>query len=80
MIDWQNYITSDEHVLLGKPIIKGTRLSIEFILERLADGWSEKELLENYPGLTKDSLMAVFSYIHESMKDGLLFNSERNRA
>jgi len=62
-------------VLLGKPAIRGTRISVEFVLERLADGWTEQQLLENYPRLTHDDLTAVFSYVAECMKDGLLFET-----
>ena len=80
MANWQDYITSDDKVLMGKPIIKETRISVEFILERLADGWSEQDLLENYPRLTNESLKAVFSYTYECMKDGLLYTTKRNRA
>lgn len=61
-MNWQDYITSDEKVLLGKPTIKGTRLSVEFLLERLADGWTEQDLLDNYPRLTKEALQALFAY------------------
>ena len=39
---WQDYITSDPKILAGKPVIKGTRLSVEFILNLLAEGWSMK--------------------------------------
>lgn len=70
-MNWQDYIISDEAVLLGKPTIKGTRLSVEFLLERLADGWTEQDLLDNYPRLTKESLQAVFAYVHTNMKDNL---------
>lgn len=69
---WQERIESKNDVLLGKPVIKGTRLSVEFILERLADGWSEDTLLESYPQLTKEDLRAVFAYLNEFAKDGLL--------
>ena len=71
-MNWQDYIDSDEKVLLGKPIVKGTRLSVEFLLERLADGWTEQDLLDNYPRLTKDALKAVFAYVSETMKDNLI--------
>lgn len=71
-MNWQDYIVSDQDVLLGKPTLKGTRLSVEFLLERLADGWTEQDLLDNYPRLTKESLRAVFAYIHANMKDNLL--------
>ena len=73
---WQDRIISDNTVLLGKPTIKGTRISVEFILERLADGWSEQQILENYPRLTNEDLQAVFGYAAECLKDGFLFNSD----
>ncbi len=59
MQNWKDYIVSDPEVLRGKPTIKGTRLSVEFLLERLSDGWSEEMLLENFPRLTKEDLTAV---------------------
>ncbi|GAB3972164.1 hypothetical protein GCM10028806_23770 [Spirosoma terrae] len=72
-MNWQEYIQSDEKVLQGKPVIKGTRLSVEFLLERLADGWTEQDLLDNYPRLTKEALQAVFAYVHIAMKDNMVF-------
>jgi len=72
-MDWMEKIVSDPEVLVGKPTIKGTRLSVEFILERLADGWTEQQLLENYPRLTSEDLRAVFAYATESLKDGLFY-------
>ena len=73
MINWRERIVSDKTILLGKPTIKGTRLSVEFLIDRLANGWTEQQLLENYDRLTNDDLKAVFSYIKECMEDGLLF-------
>ena len=73
MENWEKHIGSDPSILLGKPVIRGTRISVEFILERLADGWSEKQILENYPKLTKEDLRAIYTYIYQCMKDGLLF-------
>lgn len=55
-------IVVDSEVLAGKPVIRGTRLAVEFILELLAAGQSENELLANYPGLTKDDILACLSY------------------
>ena len=71
-MDWKDRIISDKNVLLGKPIIKGTRISVEFLLERLADGWSESKILESYPHVKKDDLQAVFSYLNDFVKDGLM--------
>jgi uncharacterized protein (DUF433 family) len=80
MVNWQDFITSDKDILLGKPIIRDTRLSVEFVLERLASGWSEHDLLENYPRLNKDALKAVFAYTYDCMRDGLLFPQKQHRA
>lgn len=72
-MNWQDKIVSDKEILLGKPTIKGTRLSVEFVLERPADGWSEEQLLENYPRLKREDLQAVFAYVNDCLKDGLMF-------
>jgi uncharacterized protein (DUF433 family) len=80
MTQWNQFIVSDKKVLLGKPTIKGTRLSVEFILKLYANGWSEQQILENYPRLTKEALQAVFAYVHECMQDGLLFPNEAKAA
>ena len=80
MINWQRHITTNKGILQGKPIIKNTRLSVEFILERLATGWTEEEIIENYPSLTEESLKAVYSYVYDCMKDGLLFMPKEIRA
>ena len=79
-MDWQNYIVSDKEVLLGKPTIKGTRISVEHIVGLLAQGWNENEILENFPRLTKESLQAVFAYIQDCINDGLLFTPTRKTA
>lgn len=65
MLDWKQYITTNEDLLGGKPIIKDTRLSVEFILERLASGWEVAEILENYPNLSPESIQAVHAYTYE---------------
>ena len=72
-MNWHDHIVFDPEVLLGKPTIKGTRLSVEFLLERLANGWTEEMLLENAPRLTRADLQAVYMFLSESMKDGLLY-------
>lgn len=77
---WKNFIVSDKEILLGKPTIKGTRISVEHIVGLLAQGWNEAQLLENYPRLTKESLQAVFLYIQECLSDGLLFSPKKEPA
>jgi uncharacterized protein (DUF433 family) len=79
-MNWENYIVSDNEILLGKPTIKGTRISVEHIVGLLAQGWDENEILENFPRLTKESLQAVFAYIQDCIHDGLLFTPTRKTA
>lgn len=79
-INWQDYIISDKDILMGKPTIKGTRISLDHIIGLLAQGWNENAILENYPRLTKEHLQAVFAYVHDCMKDGLLYTNVRRSA
>ena len=59
---WSERIVVDPEILAGKPVIRGTRLAVEFILELLAAGQSERDLLTNYPGLTHEDILACLSY------------------
>jgi uncharacterized protein (DUF433 family) len=59
---YDDRIVIDPDVLAGKPIIKGTRLAVEFIIEILANGWSHEDILKNYPGLTSEDILACLSY------------------
>lgn len=79
-MNWQDHIVSDNNVLLGKPVIKGTRISVEHLIDLLAQGWNPSDILENYPRLSADSLQAVFTYLRDCMDDGLLFSSIRKSA
>ena len=55
-------IVVDPKILAGKPVIRGTRLAVEFILELLAAGQSENDVLTNYHGLTREDILACLSY------------------
>jgi len=55
-------IVSDQKIMLGKPVIKGTRITVELILKKLSEGMTIEELLEAYPHLTKEDILAVLSY------------------
>ena len=79
-MNWKDHIISDKEILLGKPVIKGTRISVEHVIGLLAQGWSEIQIIENYPRLTKESLQAVFLYIQECIHDGLLFSPIKKSA
>jgi uncharacterized protein (DUF433 family) len=71
-MNWQERIVSDPRILTGKPVIKGTRLAVEFILDLLANGWSEAEISKNYPRLTHEDIQACLCYASALLKSGLL--------
>ena len=55
-------IVLDPDILVGKPVIKGTRLAVEFIIDLLAQGWTEADILRNYPGITREDILACLRY------------------
>lgn len=60
-MEHHDYITADPAVLVGKPVLKGTRLAVEFILGLLAEGWSEEEITRNYR-ITREQVRACAAY------------------
>ena len=56
------WLHSDEKILAGKPVIKGTRLAVEFIIELLENHWSEEDILGNYPNITREDIDACRAY------------------
>jgi uncharacterized protein (DUF433 family) len=65
---WKERITVDSDVLVGKPAIKGTRLSVEFIVELLAQGWTRDQILANHPKLEDDDIQACLHYASELLR------------
>ena len=61
-MDWKDRITADPETPFAKPRIKGTRIGVEFVLERIADGWSTDDLLSSYPHITLEDIKAVRSF------------------
>ena len=66
-MDWRQYIEQRPDVMLGKPVIKGTRLTVELILERLSDGDLEAELLDSYPRLRPEHIRAAMAFAAASL-------------
>jgi len=66
---WKKRIVIAPEILAGKPVIKGTRISVDFILELLANGWSYEQILENYPQLKKEDILAAIAYSYEIIKE-----------
>jgi uncharacterized protein (DUF433 family) len=65
---WQERIVVDPQILVGKPVIRGTRLAVELIVDLLAQGWSEEDILKNYPGLVREDLHACLKYASAVMQ------------
>ena len=68
-LDHMTRIAVDPKVLVGKPVIKGTRIAVEFIVDLLANGWSHDQVLENYDQLSNDDILAALSYAADRLKD-----------
>lgn len=54
-------------VLAGKPVISGTRISVEFVIGLMADGWSEADILANYPSVTREDILACLAYARDTL-------------
>jgi uncharacterized protein (DUF433 family) len=68
-MNWKERIVVDPDILVGKPVIKGTRLSVDFLLRLLAQGWTDQQLFESYPQLKPDDLQALFAFVQECLAD-----------
>ncbi|MGI8828054.1 MAG: DUF433 domain-containing protein [Chloroflexota bacterium] len=79
-MDWREYVHSDPEILVGRPVIRGTRLAVDFILGLFATGWTERQILESYPGLTPEALQAVFAFAAQCVRDETLFTTASDAA
>lgn len=75
MTSERSRIALDPKVLAGKPVISGTRLSVEFIIGLMADGWSEADILANYAGITHDDSIACLAYARDALSSERAFPS-----
>jgi uncharacterized protein (DUF433 family) len=73
-MDWRSRITIDPTILVGKPIIKDTRIAVEFVLELLANGWAEEAITENYPQLKKEDIQAALRYATDILKEEMVYS------
>ena len=64
-MDWKEHIHSDDRILGGKPVIRGTRISVELVLEYVADGCSVADILAAYPHLTDADVRAALTFAHD---------------
>lgn len=71
-MNWRDYITADPAVLVGKPVIRGTRLAVEFVLGLIAQGWPEQDIMQNYR-LSTDQVRACVAYAQERLNEEKVF-------
>lgn len=67
-MNWKDRIVIDPNVLVGKPIIKGTRISVEFVVDLLGRGWTVEQILKEYDHLTREDIQACLAYAGEMLK------------
>ncbi len=70
-------ITLAPEVLAGKPVIRGTRLSVEFVIGLMADGWTEADVLQNYPGIEHDDIITCLAYARDTLMSERAFPRRR---
>lgn len=68
-MSWEDRIEVNPEILVGKPVIKGTRISVELVVGCLADGWTEQEILENYPHITHEDILACLDYARDMLQE-----------
>jgi uncharacterized protein (DUF433 family) len=72
-MDWRNRIISDPAIMFGKPVIKGTRITVELIVDKLSGGRTIEQLLKSYPHLVADDIYACLAYAAESVKSLVVY-------
>ncbi len=71
---WRERIVADKAVLGGKQVVRGTRLAVDFVLDLLAAGWSEAQLLAEYPQLTREDVLACLAYAAEAVREERVYS------
>jgi len=71
-----NMIISDPTIMMGKPVITGTRITVELILEKFASGESVEQILESYPRLTREGIQAALTYTTGVLRGDVVYPAE----
>jgi uncharacterized protein (DUF433 family) len=74
MTDWKLHIESDPKKLYGKPVIKNTRLPVDLIIEKLANGDSYDDLIQAYPTINKEDIVACLLFAADAIKNEIILN------
>ena len=76
-MDWRDRISADPNVLVGKPVIKGTRISVELVLDLLAGGYTHDQIRQQYDHLTQEDIQACLAYAGEVIRSERMFAVKR---
>ena len=74
-MDYKQYIERNPNIMLGKPIIKGTRITVELLIRKLADGYNIDNILQSYPHLTKEQIFATLEYAADIIANELILET-----
>jgi uncharacterized protein (DUF433 family) len=72
-MNWQERITVDPQILVGKPIIRGTRIAVEFVVDLLGQGWTREQILAEFDHLTAEDIQACLAYASDVLKSERLY-------
>ncbi|HEX4495219.1 MAG TPA: DUF433 domain-containing protein [Thermoanaerobaculia bacterium] len=72
-MDWHQHIVVDPKVLVGKPVIKGTRIAVELVIDLLARGYSKEQILEQYDHITVEDIQACLGYASETLRSERIY-------
>lgn len=75
-MNWQAWIISDPAVMMGKPVISGTRITVELILEKLAAGETIEQILEAHPRLTREAIQASLAFAAQALRADVVYPIE----
>lgn len=73
MVDWRERIEINPDVMTGKPIIRGTRLTVDLVIELLAEGWTVDQIIAEYPGVSSEDVAGCLAYASAVIKEEKVF-------
>ena len=76
VLDWRERIVLDPGILAGKPIVRGTRIAVELVVDLLANGWTSEQILAEYDHLTADDVLACLAYASDVMRSEIVHPPE----
>ena len=74
----RKYIISDPQIMMGKPIIAGTRITVELILEKLSAGETFEQILDEHPGITREAINAALAFAAEALKADVIYPTDKS--